>query len=125
MAHDFQMVDELEPYITEGGVVTIDSIFRFNKSPESLPAFLGLAHAKKCTVVFENEDYTFGPGKRETDSFAESIKESLLVCSLLIYLQMDKELGMKKANYMLNLVSSDAPWVKGVHEPILKDDVSG
>lgn len=124
MTRDFQMIEKLEPHITDNGVVIIDSIFRFSESPESLPAFLGMAHMRGCTVIFENEGYTFSPKKKKSDSLADSLKEPILIHSLMVYLQMDKELSMKKTNYMLNLTSSDAPWVKGVHEPILTDDIT-
>lgn len=59
------LLSYLEGKVVENGTMHIDSVFRFEKNPEDLPAFLWIAKEKNCTIVFENEGYTFKPAVRK------------------------------------------------------------
>lgn len=107
-----ELLEFLEKQVVENGDVCIDSVFRFEKNPQDLPVFLRMAQKKNCTVVFENEGYRFTPDDSDDDS--------LLLQSVLIYMGMGKTLFGKRVNYLMNLLTNDN-WVKGVHEPILKE----
>lgn len=109
------LLSYLEDKVVDSGIVYIDSAFRFEKNPEDLPAFLWVAKEKNCTVVFENEGYTFKP-KPEND-----VSDAAILSGLMIYMNMGKSLFGKRVNYLMNLLTNEN-WVKGVHEPILKEE---
>lgn len=46
------LLSYLEGKVVENGTMHIDSVFRFEKNPEDLPAFLWIAKEKNCTIVF-------------------------------------------------------------------------
>ena len=46
--------------------------------------------------------------------------DATVLSGLMIYMNMGKTLFGKRVNYLMNLLTNEN-WVKGVHEPILKD----
>ena len=106
------LLSYLEGKVVENGTMHIDSVFRFEKNPEDLPAFLWIAKEKNCTIVFENEGYTFKP-QSEND-----MGDATVLSGPMIYMNMGKTLFGKRVNYLMNLLTNEN-WVKGVHEPIL------
>lgn len=99
------LLSYLEGKVEKDGTMCIDSVFRFEKNPEDLPAFLWVAKERNCTVVFENEGYTFKP-KPENDT-----GDAAILSGLMIYMNMGKTLFGKRVNYLMNLLTSDE-WVK-------------
>jgi hypothetical protein len=110
------LLNFLNQMIVKDGEVHIDSVFRFEQNPEGLPAFLQMAKKHNCTVIFENEGYTFKP-KSENN-----VSDTAMISGLMIYMNMGKTLFGKRINYLMNLITNEN-WVKGQHEPILKENV--
>lgn len=73
-----------------------------------------MAKKHNCTVIFENEGYTFKP-KSENN-----VSDAAMISGLMIYMNMGKALFGKRINYLMNLITNEN-WVKGQHEPILKE----
>lgn len=107
------MIDLLESKIVDNGTLSIDSIFRFEDCVEDFPAFLYIAGKHNCTVIFENEGYSFKPNDNDLET-------NFLITCLVSYMSIGKTLFKKRVQYLLKLLPNDE-WVKGQHEPILKD----
>lgn len=73
-----------------------------------------MAGDQNCTVIFENEGYTFKPRNEN------NVSDAAIISGLMIYMNMGKALFGKRVNYLVQLLTNEN-WVKGVHEPILAE----
>ena len=101
VAH-FDLIEENKPVI-------IPSIFMFTNNDELYP-FLAACKAYNCTVFFENEKLIIRPNEDFMTKFE-------LFCYTVV--MNSRKIGDDYIRYLGNLAQMN--WVKGEHEPILKD----
>ena len=105
---------ELERHIVDDGVVTIDSVFRFEDDPTSLPRFLELCRCRNCTVKFVNEGLICTPDgnlRPENDSGrCPTGMESVFTMAMVSYMKMYREYFLKHMEYKLKL-EKNKDWV--------------
>lgn len=106
--------------IIENGIIHVGSIFQFKNGIEELYPFLHVCDVYNCTVCFDNEELIINPKSKGIAS------DDIL---LLIYASMAQftNFGDNYIKYLDKIrsgkLSADkVDWVKGQHEPILKDE---
>lgn len=114
-----KIIEKLEPHIIDNGVVTIDSVFRFEDDPASLPGFLGLCKRRNCMVRFVNESLMCMPDgnlkPENNNGRCPTGFESMFTVAMMSYMTMYKEYFLKHMEYKLQLEKNE-DWIVGSME---------
>ena len=116
-----EFMKKLESHIIDNGVVTIDSVFRFNNCDNILREFLNMCKERKCTVKFVHEGLICKPhGHLVPEDYNGDYPitvESKLIATVgnRVMYPRGPELAIKEMEYILHLKKNE-DWIKGSNE---------